>query len=159
MALVLKCQGDPDFRKALNDDYHALARLLMSTLDSDSREAVLQLKGDDAERFLTLSCFVRNPDILCISHRLINNLQIFEKHVSVFDGDEMFRQKLHRLIVKLSESCGILPSLLNVTGVTDCSKEVVSGGGLADIFQATYIRKTKNLLNWYLAHLLLNKYK
>jgi hypothetical protein len=45
---------------------------------------------------------------------------------------------VHHLVVKLSESCGILPPALNITGVRNCSKASVAGGGFADIFRGSY---------------------
>jgi hypothetical protein len=45
---------------------------------------------------------------------------------------------VHRLVVKLAENCGILPPALSITGVQNCSKDLVAGGGFADIFQASY---------------------
>lgn len=51
------------------------------------------------------------------------------------DGDG---PKARRLLVKLSEMCGILPSSLSITGVENCSQEPVAGGGFADIFLASY---------------------
>jgi hypothetical protein len=62
-----------------------------------------------------------------------------DNYTSLFDGDEeTSKRKAHRLVVKLSENCGLLPASINITGVTDCGKEPVSGGGFADVFQATY---------------------
>lgn len=43
-----------------------------------------------------------------------------------------------RLLVKLSENGGILPPSLTITGVENCEKEPVAGGGFADIFRASY---------------------
>ena len=55
------------------------------------------------------------------------------------DGDgQAFRNNAHRLFVKLSENCGILPSSLSIVGVDNCGKEPVTGGGFADIFRASY---------------------
>ena len=72
-------------------------------------------------------------------HRLINNLQVLERHPSLFDGDEeTSKRKAHRLVVKLSENCGILPASINITGVIHRGKVPVSGGGFADVYQATY---------------------
>jgi len=62
---------------------------------------------------------------------------MLDKHTSLFD-EETSRRQAYRLVVKLSENCGILPASVNIIGVTDCGKEAISGGGLADIFQATY---------------------
>jgi hypothetical protein len=140
IALALRCQDDPDFRKASDDDDKDLIQLLRRTLNSDTdKKAVLQLRGGDSERFLTLTYLVRDPNIVRVTIVLINNLQILDRQISLFDGDEeTSRQKAHRLIVKLSESCGILPASLKITGVVGCGKEAISGGGLADIFQATY---------------------
>jgi hypothetical protein len=52
--------------------------------------------------------------------------------------DKVSRNKTHRLIVRLSENAGTLPSSLSITGVKACSKEAISGGGFADIFRAFY---------------------
>jgi hypothetical protein len=50
-------------------------------------------------------------------HGLINNLQVLDRHPSLFDGNEKTsKRKAHRLVVKLSESCGILPASINITG-------------------------------------------
>jgi hypothetical protein len=68
MALELKCQDDPDFRRALDKDDKELNKLLRNTLNSDDeRKAVLQLNRDDGERFLALAYSVRNLDSLSMS--------------------------------------------------------------------------------------------
>jgi hypothetical protein len=64
-----------------------------------------------------------------------------DKDVSLFQvagEEEASKRKALRFVVKLSECCGILPPSLHITGVTDCGKTPVAGGGHADIFQATY---------------------
>jgi hypothetical protein len=67
----------------------------------------------------------------------IDNCQVLDKHTSLFDCDEeRSKSKAHHLVVKLAESCGFLPDSINITGLTDCNKVPVSGGGFADIFQA-----------------------
>ncbi|KIM72667.1 hypothetical protein PILCRDRAFT_15927 [Piloderma croceum F 1598] len=82
---------------------------------------VLELKGDDAERFLTLT------------------FHVLERHPSLFNGDEeTSKRKAHRLVVKISEICGILLASVNITGVIDRGRDPVSGGGFADVYQATY---------------------
>lgn len=48
------------------------------------------------------------------------------------------KQKIHRFLVKLSENCGILPPTLSVSGIINCSREPVNGGGFADIFRASF---------------------
>jgi hypothetical protein len=64
MAVVLKCQDDLDFRKAQNDDENDLNQLLWETLSSaGSRDAVLELRGDEAKQFLDLTYLVRDLDI------------------------------------------------------------------------------------------------
>lgn len=140
MALALACQDDPGFRKALDDDDRALNQLLRNTLNSDTdREAVSQLKGEDAEHFLTLIYSVRDQYINFMLHRLIDNFQVLDKQASLFDCDEeASKSKAHRLVVKLAESCGFLPDSINIIGVTDCGKVPISGGGFADVFRATY---------------------
>ena len=56
MALALACQDDPEIRTALDKDDEDVARLLMTVLASDTdKKAVLQLTGNDAERFLTVT--------------------------------------------------------------------------------------------------------
>jgi len=61
VALALACQDNPEIRIALDKDDEDIARLLMTVLASDTdKKAVLQLTGNDAERFLTLTydvCF------------------------------------------------------------------------------------------------------
>jgi hypothetical protein len=47
-------------------------------------------------------------------------------------------QNLHRLLVKVSEACNLLPASLSIKGVTEVGLSAVFGGGFADIFQATY---------------------
>ncbi|KAJ7728438.1 hypothetical protein DFH07DRAFT_714395, partial [Mycena maculata] len=48
------------------------------------------------------------------------------------------RSSARRIIQKLSEACGKLPSSLPITGVTDCDKHPVHGGGYADVYRASY---------------------
>lgn len=68
MASQLTCQNDLDFLKALDNDEINLKQLLSNTLNSDNdKEAVLELKGDDAERFLTLTFHVCILDILYVT--------------------------------------------------------------------------------------------
>lgn len=54
------------------------------------------------------------------------------------DDDSKTQRDARRLLVKLSEKCGILPSSLSITGVDNCSQEPVAGGGFADIYLASY---------------------
>jgi hypothetical protein len=75
MGLALKCQDDPGFREALETDDKDRTQLLWCALNSDAdKKAILQLKGDDAERFLTLTYLVCDPNILAMWRKLINNL-------------------------------------------------------------------------------------
>jgi hypothetical protein len=68
MASQLMCQNDLDFLKALDNDEINLKQLLSNMLNSDNdREAVLELKGDDAECFLTLTFHVCILDILYVT--------------------------------------------------------------------------------------------
>ena len=56
MALALACQDNPEIRIALDKDDEDIARLLRTVLASDTdKKAVLQLTGNDAERFLTVT--------------------------------------------------------------------------------------------------------
>lgn len=56
-----------------------------------------------------------------------------------FDGEgEKHRRNAYKYLVKLSESCGILPPTLSLSGIANCGKEPVNGGGFADIFRASY---------------------
>lgn len=48
------------------------------------------------------------------------------------------RQDAHRLLVKLSKKCGILPASLAITGIKDYSQNPVAGGHFADILPASY---------------------
>lgn len=66
-------------------------------------------------------------------------LQMVDKKGFSFDlGGLKEKQKVHKFLVKLSENCGILPPILSVSGIVDCSKEPVNGGGFADIFRASF---------------------
>lgn len=51
------------------------------------------------------------------------------------DGQKQ-RQNAYKLLVKLSENCGMLPPALSISGITDCGREPINGGGFADIFRA-----------------------
>lgn len=66
--------------------------------------------------------------------------QIIAENGSLFrgDGEAESRSTARRLLVKLSETCGILPSSLNISGVKDCETEAVGAGGFADIYRASY---------------------
>lgn len=48
------------------------------------------------------------------------------------------RQNAKKILVKLSQNCGILPDTLRISGVTECGSEPVNGGGFADIFRASF---------------------
>src|SRR5882762_3206991 len=74
-----------------------------------------------------------------------------------FPSDESGQRSRHsarRLLVKLSENCGILPSSLSIVGIRNCGKDPVAGGGFADIFQASYQGKDVALkrLRYFQAH-------
>jgi hypothetical protein len=70
---------------------------------------------------------------------LIQSSQAIDKQAFPFNDDsQRSRHSAHRLLVKLSENCGILPSILSIAGIENCSKEPVAGGGFADIFRASY---------------------
>ena len=114
--------------------------MLKGILESDvEKKAVLQLRGTDAGHFLYLIYDVHAvlPTLLLIL--LICSPQVFDKHPSDLGDDaELFLKKAHRLTVKLHMTCGMLPPSLIITGVKDCNKAVVSGGGFADVFHASY---------------------
>lgn len=58
---------------------------------------------------------------------------------STFHSDEgMQRQNTYRLLVKLSENCGILRKPLSISGITGCGREPVHESGSADIFRASF---------------------
>jgi hypothetical protein len=69
----------------------------------------------------------------------MQSFQAIDKQAFPFNNDgQRSRHSAHRLLVKLSENCGILPPILSITGIENCSKEPVAGGGFADIFRASY---------------------
>lgn len=48
------------------------------------------------------------------------------------------RQNAKKILVKLSENCGILPAALQISGVTNRCIDPINGGGFGDIFRASY---------------------
>jgi len=65
--------------------------------------------------------------------------QVIDKQGFPLDNDgQRSRHNAHRLLVKLSENCGILPSYLSIVEVDNCGQEPVGGGGFSDIFKASY---------------------
>ncbi|KIM92438.1 hypothetical protein PILCRDRAFT_762509 [Piloderma croceum F 1598] len=122
VASALSSQDDLRIRRALDKDDADIDRLMSDIICSDiDTKAVMQLKGVDAEQFLTVT------------------YSILDKEVGSSEGiNKLSRNRAHRLIVRLSENAGILPPSLSITGVRDCSKEVISGGGFADIFRTVY---------------------
>ena len=155
MALELSCLDDPKIRMALDEDDTDIARLLKSVIESDAdKKATLRLKGADAEHFLNLMYRVHVISLTLSTNLFICSLQVLDKYPSDFDGNnELCRQKAHRLAVRLSVECGILPQSLVINGVEDCSKDNISGGGFADVFRATYDGKAvalKRLRDYHL---------
>lgn len=72
-------------------------------------------------------------------HSLRTFAQVIDKKGFPAHSDgRMQRQNAYKFLVKLSENCGILPPTLSVTGITDCGREPVNGGGFADIFRASF---------------------
>jgi hypothetical protein len=56
LSSALGCHDDQEFRNALDEDEADIVQMLEAVLRCDAdRKAVLQLRGDDAERFLTLT--------------------------------------------------------------------------------------------------------
>ena len=67
------------------------------------------------------------------------NSQVIDNRGFSFDDDgQTFRHSAHKLLVKLSENCGILPPALSVTGIQNYADHPTAGGGFADIFLANY---------------------
>jgi hypothetical protein len=55
LSSALGCHDDHEFRNALDEDEADIVHMLQAVLRCDAdRKAVLRLRGEDAERFLTL---------------------------------------------------------------------------------------------------------
>jgi hypothetical protein len=65
MSSTLGCHDDHEVRNALDEDEADIVRMFQAILNCDShKKAVLQLRGNDAERFLTLTHNVRTFEVL-----------------------------------------------------------------------------------------------
>lgn len=90
-----------------------------------------------------IHCKLRDNYLIIIIVAQSKHFQILEQHaLSLTEDSPVPRRRILRLVVKLSERCGIIPPSLSISGVTDCSKEPFAGGGFADIFRASYQGKT-----------------
>jgi hypothetical protein len=93
--------------------------MLQCVLDCDiDKKTILQLPGDEIERFLTLTHHVRcylmlsNLNVLTYS----GHLKVIDKKCFPPDIDrQMFEHNAQRILVELSENCGTLPSPLGTT--------------------------------------------
>ena len=142
MSSTIHCHDDHQIHNALDQDETDIVRLLQSILNCElDKKTVLELRGDDAEHFLTLThnvsfmCKRREPTVLAYAYIC----QVIDRQGFPYDDDgQRSRHRAHRLLVKLSQNCGILPSFLSIIGIENCGKEPVAGGGFADIFRASY---------------------
>ncbi|KAJ7442177.1 kinase-like domain-containing protein, partial [Mycena galericulata] len=118
---TLGYKNDPDFRDALRTDEKHISGLLASVIDSESqKDAILRLEGESAQGFLDTAQDAVDRGLLGEEHAW----------------------KTRRLILKLSESSGKLPSCLFITGVTGRGEHPTFGGGFGDVYQAEYSGKT-----------------
>ncbi|KAK7438585.1 hypothetical protein VKT23_017920 [Stygiomarasmius scandens] len=118
VASALDIPEDHRVREALQKDEHEIAEVLHSISQSDvSRQAVLALEGDDAQKFLDVVQDVLDKGYL-LSH------------------EENSRAR--RLLVRLSETCDKLPSSLFIKGVERPDEQATFGGGFGDVFRADY---------------------
>ncbi|KAJ7233189.1 kinase-like domain-containing protein [Mycena rebaudengoi] len=113
---------NPKLRDALREDEGRIAAHIISVLEStSSQEAVLKLAGDPAQYFLDV-----------VQNALDRGLLLERDHNS----------KARRIILKLSETCGQLPSSLFITGVTGRDEYAIFGGAFGNIYRGTYAGKT-----------------
>ncbi|KAJ7061023.1 kinase-like domain-containing protein, partial [Mycena amicta] len=128
----LGLESNDKLRKALKADEEHLISLLVSIFDSRSAEKeVLCLQGNSAQSFLDV-------------------VQDALDHGSLSTVDDV--RKARRIIHKLSEACGLLPTALYITGVTEREAHPSFGGGYGDIYRASYANKPVALK--YMRHFL-----
>ncbi|KAF9468989.1 kinase-like domain-containing protein [Collybia nuda] len=120
ICLDLGILNSTSVRQALHDDEKHIFSLLKQIISANGpphKQAVLELRGADAESFMDLLQMTLDK---CESE------------------DLRFWHGARRLLVKLSEVTGVLPSSLTIRDVTLLEKDAVFGGGFADIYRALY---------------------
>jgi len=128
LSSILGCHDDDKIRNALDEDEAEIVRMLQDVLNCNSdKTAVLQLRGNDAERFLTLTHNVGIYEGSAhMSHGRLSGLSTSK----VFHWIMMAKgldTTLTGFLVKLSENCGILRSYLSIVEVDNCGQEPVGG--------------------------------
>ncbi|KAJ7646809.1 kinase-like domain-containing protein [Roridomyces roridus] len=122
LASELNLYDDAGFKNRLRTDEQRVATLLGSIFDSKANEGmILRLQGDSAQVFLDV-----------VQDAIDQGFLIGTEH----------SMRARRIIRKLSESCDKLPSSLFITGVTDRDAHPTFGGGFADVYRASYGKKT-----------------
>ncbi|KAF7325990.1 Kinase-like protein [Mycena kentingensis (nom. inval.)] len=118
LSLELGTESNGKLRRALEADEKHIISLLVSIFNSRRAEAeVLSLQANSAQTFMDV-------------------VQDALDHGSLSMPDDA--RKARRIIHKLSEICGLLPTALYIYGVRDREAWPSFGGGYGDIYRATY---------------------
>ncbi|KAF7319101.1 Kinase-like protein [Mycena chlorophos] len=132
LSSALDLENNNKLQKALQADEEHLISLLVSVFNSKSAEReVLGLQGHSAQCFLDV-------------------VQDALDYGSLSTPDAI--KKARRIIHKLSAACGLLPTTLYITGVTEREAHPTFGGGYGDIYRASYENKPVALK--YMRHFL-----
>ncbi|KAJ7263064.1 kinase-like domain-containing protein [Mycena rebaudengoi] len=112
-------------------------------------EEVMKLRGDDAQFILDLTQDAIRTHLDWFHFNNGSTLRLREARRAFLEkvsdlrllrhvGRNSAQLEARRLIVKISETTGLLPSSLMITGVSQRSDELVFGGSFGDIFRAEY---------------------
>ncbi|KAJ7290099.1 kinase-like domain-containing protein, partial [Mycena rebaudengoi] len=109
---------DPRFQAALEKDQTAVTARLLEVLYSPSgQQAILALEDDAAQSVLDIMQYA-------LDHALVHAREA--------------TSKARRLMGKLCEKCGKLPSSLLITGVTQRDEHISYPGGYGDVYRAMH---------------------
>ncbi|KAJ7263107.1 kinase-like domain-containing protein, partial [Mycena rebaudengoi] len=138
------------FKEAMWSDNLMIMLVFYEALTSKADiEDIMRLRGDDAQFILNLAqdairthlefVYLENgstPRLRGARRAFLENVRTLGllRHV----GRNSAQLDARRLLVKFSETCGLLPSSLMIKGVIQRSDEPVFGGSFGDIYHAEY---------------------